>query len=49
VLVCVDSFEGGTVIPVAWQRDYAKAVTALGAKVEVQDFPNDYHFSLPEI
>lgn len=47
LLVCVDAFEGGTVIPVVWQRDYAKAVSELGAKVEVREFPNDDHFSLP--
>ena len=47
LLMCVDSFERGTVIPVEWQYAYSKAVQALGARIEIQDFPNDDHFSLP--
>lgn len=47
LLMCVDSFENGTVIPVAWQEDYAKVVKDLGAKIETKRFPNDDHFSLP--
>lgn len=47
VLLCVDSFDGGTVIPVGWQNDYADAVRALGGTVEVKDYPHDDHFSLP--
>ena len=48
VLVCVDSFDGGTVIPVAWQTGYVDAVKALGGDVEVRYYPNDDHFSLPQ-
>lgn len=48
VLMCVDSFDDGTVVPVAWQQAYAKAVTALGGSVEIRDYPNDDHFSLPQ-
>lgn len=48
VLMCVDSFDGGTVVPVAWQRAYASAATALGADVEVREYPKDDHFSLPQ-
>ncbi len=47
LLMCVDSFGNGTVIPVAWQEDYAKVMQGLGAKIETQKFPNDDHFSLP--
>jgi len=48
VLVCVDSFEEGTVVPVVWQQAYATAATALGGVIEVRDYPNDDHFSLPQ-
>lgn len=47
VLVCVDSFDGGTVIPVAWQAGYVDAVRGFGGAVEVRDYPHDDHFSLP--
>ena len=47
LLMCVDSFQGGTVIPVPWQHAYAKSVKALGATIETQEFPHDDHFSLP--
>lgn len=47
VLLCIDSFDGGTVIPVAWQNSYAEAVMALGGTVEVRDYPDDDHFTLP--
>jgi len=46
ILMCVDSFDGGTVIPVAWQKSYAETVTALGAQVETVEFPEDDHFSV---
>ena len=36
VLVCVDSFDGGTVIPVAWQTGYVDAVEGFGGAVEVR-------------
>lgn len=48
VLVCMDSFDGGTVIPVAWQNDYVAAVKALGGTVELREYPHDDHFSLPQ-
>ncbi len=47
VLVCIDSFDGGTVIPVAWQTGYVDAVKDLGGTVETRDYPKDDHFSLP--
>lgn len=48
VLVCMDSFDGGTVIPVGWQTGYVDAVKALGGSIEVRDYPHDDHFSLPQ-
>jgi pimeloyl-ACP methyl ester carboxylesterase len=48
VLVCVDSFDGGTVVPVVWQQGYVDAITALGGTIEVRDYPKDDHFSLPQ-
>ncbi len=47
ILMCVDSFDDGLVIPVAWQTAYAEAATKLGGTVETADFPKDDHFSLP--
>ncbi len=47
VLVCIDSFEGGTVVPVAWQTGYIDAVRKLGGTVESREYPHDDHFSLP--
>ena len=47
MLVCVDSFDGGTVVLVQWQQDYIKAAQALGGQVESRDYPKDDHFSLP--
>jgi pimeloyl-ACP methyl ester carboxylesterase len=47
LLVCMDTFDGGTVVPVAWQSDYIKAMQALGGDVSVKEYPNDDHFSLP--
>ncbi|MGB0971464.1 MAG: lipase family protein [Mycobacterium sp.] len=47
VLVCVDSFDGGTVVPVPWQTDYVNAVKSFGGSVEVRDYPKDDHFALP--
>lgn len=47
VLVCIDTFDGGTVVPVAWQSDYVAAVKALGGDVITKEYPNDDHFSLP--
>lgn len=48
VLVCIDSFGGGSVIPVGWQTGYIDDVKALGGSVEVRDYPDDDHFSLPQ-
>ena len=47
VLVCIDSFDGGTVVPVAWQTTYVDAIKDFGGTIEVRDYPNDDHFSLP--
>lgn len=47
VFVCMDTFDGGTVVPVVWQTDYVKAVQSLGADVSTKEYPNDDHFSLP--
>lgn len=48
VLVCMDTFDGGTVVPVAWQTGYVDAAKALGGNVEVKAYPKDDHFSLPQ-
>ena len=48
MLVCIDTFDGGTVIPVSWQTGYADAVKALGGTVETREYPRDDHFSLPQ-
>lgn len=47
ILMCVDAFDGGTVVPVDWQTDYADAVAKLGGSVTTRTYPNDDHFSLP--
>ena len=47
VLMCVDAFDGGTVVPVEWQTDYAKAVESFGGTITTKTYPNDDHFSLP--
>ena len=48
VLVCIDTFQDGNVVPVSWQTAYVDAVTALGGTAQVRDYPNDDHFSLPQ-
>lgn len=48
VLMCVDGFDQGTVVPVPWQYEYADSVTSLGGSIEVRDYPDDDHFSLPQ-
>lgn len=48
VLLCIDGFGGGTVVPVAWQTAYSDAIKSLGGKVQVRDYPRDDHFSLPQ-
>lgn len=48
VLMCVDSFDGGTVVPVTWQDAYLDAVTKLGGEITSREYPKDDHFSLPQ-
>ena len=48
VLVCIDTFDGGTVLPVSWQTGYVDAARKLGGTVETREYPNDDHFSLPQ-
>jgi len=47
VLVCIDGLHDGTVLPAAWQRQYAKQATELGGDVTTTVYPDDDHFSLP--
>lgn len=47
VLVCIDTFDNGTVVPVSWQTAYVEAAKKLGGTVETKDYPKDDHFSLP--
>jgi len=47
VLMCMDTFDGGTVVPVSWQEAYAEKVKELGGSIEVKEYPKDDHFSLP--
>ena len=48
VLVCIDTFDNGTVVPVSWQTAYVEAARKLGGKVETKNYPTDDHFSLPQ-
>ncbi len=48
VLVCIDTFDNGTVVPVSWQTEYVNAARALGGNVETREYPKDDHFSLPQ-
>lgn len=48
VLVCIDTFANGNVVPVSWQTAYVNAAKALGGTVETRDYPEDDHFSLPQ-
>jgi hypothetical protein len=48
LFVCIDTFDGGTVVPAEWQHGYVTAVRALGADVVTKEFPHDDHFSLPD-
>jgi pimeloyl-ACP methyl ester carboxylesterase len=48
VLVCIDSFANGSVVPVSWQTTYVEAARELGGTVETRDYPTDDHFSLPQ-
>ncbi|MFM8885577.1 MAG: lipase family protein, partial [Chthoniobacterales bacterium] len=47
VLMCMDTFDGGTVVPVSWQEAYAEKVKELGGSIETKEYPKDDHFSLP--
>lgn len=47
VLLCIDAFDGGTVVAVQWQTDYAEAIEKLGGTITTRTYPNDDHFSLP--
>ncbi|MBU3706661.1 MAG: hypothetical protein FGM50_08255 [Mycobacterium sp.] len=47
VLVCIDTFDNGTVVPVSWQTTYVEAARKLGGSVQTREYPNDDHFSLP--
>lgn len=47
VLMCMDTFDGGTTVPVAWQTGYAEKVKKLGGSIETKEYPKDDHFSLP--
>ena len=48
LLLCVDAFGGGLVVPVPWQDGYQQAVEAHGAQLDRIDFPHDDHFSVPQ-
>ena len=48
LLLCVDAFGGGLVVPVPWQDAYQQAVEAHGGQLERIEFPHDDHFSLPQ-
>jgi dienelactone hydrolase len=48
LLLCVDTFGGGLVVPVPWQDAYQQAVEAHGGQIERIEFPDDDHFSLPQ-
>ena len=47
VLLCMDTFAGGTGSPVPWQKAYAEKVKDFGGSIEVKEYPKDDHFSLP--
>ena len=47
VFMCMDTFDGGTAVPVIWQTKYADLVKKLGGTIEIKEYPNDDHFSLP--
>lgn len=48
ILVCIDSFDDGTVVPVSWQNTYIDTMRGLGGEVSVRLYPHDDHFSLPQ-
>jgi hypothetical protein len=43
----MDTFDGGTAVPVIWQTKYADLVKKSGGTIEIKEYPNDDHFSLP--
>jgi pimeloyl-ACP methyl ester carboxylesterase len=47
VLVCMDGFRNGSVVPIAWQERYVAMVEQFGATVTVKRYDHDDHFSLP--
>ena len=47
ILLCMDTFDGGTAMPVPLQQAYADRVKKLGGSIEIKKYPNDDHFSLP--
>ena len=47
VLMCMDTFDGGTAVPVIWQTKYADLVKKNGGTIEIKEYPKDDHFSLP--
>lgn len=47
VLLCIDTFDGGTVVPVLWQQAYAGMVTDHGGDLTVREYPHADHFSVP--
>lgn len=49
ILVAIDSFDGGTVIPVAWQTGYIDAIRALGGDIESREYPDADHFEVPTL
>lgn len=46
ILVCMDTFDGGTTVPVAWQEAYVADARAHGGDVTVLEYPSADHFSL---
>jgi cephalosporin-C deacetylase-like acetyl esterase len=47
ILMCMDTFDGGTAMPVPLQQAYADRVKKLGGSIEIKKYPKDDHFSLP--
>lgn len=47
LLLCIDTFGGGMVVPNVWQEGYATSAEAHGATIDRLEFPHDDHFSLP--
>jgi hypothetical protein len=47
ILMCMDTCDGGTIMPVPLQQAYANRVKKLGGSIEIKEYSNDDHFSLP--